>query len=90
MPVRHLVIHGHVQGVGFRWSLAQEAQALGLTGWVRNRREGTVEAMIAGEEAALERLIAWAHRGPPSARVTRVDIEAGQGSYRGFEQRASV
>ena len=90
MPVKHLLIHGYVQGVGFRWSLAHEARSLGLKGWVRNRREGMVEAVIAGEDAAVERLVEWAHRGPLVAHVTRVEVSEGQGSFTGFEQRPSA
>jgi acylphosphatase len=86
MAVRHLVIHGRVQGVGFRASLAWEAQKQGITGWVRNRRDGTVEAMIAGSDEAVAAMIAWARRGPPGARVDRVEVELGSGDYSGFEQ----
>jgi len=89
---RHLSIHGRVQGVGYRFSLCAEAEALGLTGWVRNRRDGSVEALIEGLPAAVEALTAWAHQGPPAARVERVvgtDQPAGDGSatLNGFEQR---
>lgn len=89
---RRLTIHGHVQGVGFRWSLNAEARALGLRGWVRNRRDGSVEALICGTPQTVEALTAWAYRGPPSARVERVlcsdepdaeNLEAAAG----FEQR---
>ena len=69
---RRLVISGRVQGVGFRWSLHAEAKALGLDGCVRNRRDGTVEALISGAPDAVETLTAWAFQGPPSARVDRV------------------
>ncbi len=86
---KQLRIFGRVQGVGFRYSLAREALALGLAGWVRNRRDGSVEAVLQGSAEAVDRLISWSHRGPPSARVDRVDVqpEAGARSYRGFEQR---
>jgi len=67
---RRLTISGRVQGVGFRYALADEARARKLSGWVRNRRDGTVEALIAGPENEVEALIAWARRGPPGARVT--------------------
>ena len=89
---RRLSIQGRVQGVGFRWSLAAEARALGLKGWVRNRSDGSVEALIVGEDEAVEALTAWAYRGPPTARVERVvsndepTIE-GESSWFGFEQR---
>ena len=69
---RRLIISGRVQGVGFRWALHTEAKARGLSGWVRNRRDGTVEALLSGAPEAVEALTAWAFRGPPSARVDRV------------------
>ena len=69
-----LVIHGRVQGVGFRFSLADTAQALGVEGWVRNRRDGRVEALLRGEQRVVDAVLAWAERGPPAARVTRVEV----------------
>jgi len=69
----HLRIRGRVQGVGFRDALGREAERLGVTGWVRNRAGGDVEAVAQGNAAALEALIAWARRGPPAARVEDVD-----------------
>lgn len=74
MPLinRRLFIHGRVQGVGFRWALHAEANALRLTGWVRNRRDGSVEALLCGPEEAVDAITVWAHHGPPSARVDRV------------------
>ena len=93
-PVRkHLVIHGTVQGVGYRWSMAQAAEALGVRGWVRNRRDGTVEALAVGDAAAVQALVQWAHRGPPQARVDRVDALAPPEPAPvpdGFEQRATA
>ena len=68
-----LRIHGGVQGVGFRQSLAAQARSLGLRGWVRNRSDGTVEAVLLGEPAAVRAVLAWAHRGPSAARVDRVE-----------------
>lgn len=70
----HLSIHGLVQGVGFRESMCREAQRLGARGWVRNRLDGSVEAVVDGPPAACQALIAWARRGPRAARVTRVDV----------------
>lgn len=71
---KHLKIEGRVQGVGYRASLAALAGGLGLAGWVRNRQDGTVEAVAEGSGEALERLITWAHRGPPAAEVTQVTV----------------
>lgn len=90
MITRRLVIHGLVQGVGFRWSLAREAEKLGLAGWVRNRREGTVEALLQGTPDAVAQLIAWAHAGPPAAQVTRVALHEAEGEFSGFEQWPTV
>jgi len=69
---RHLLIHGRVQGVGFRWALSAQATALGLCGWVRNRRDGSVEALIGSAPEAVNALTEWAWTGPPGARVERV------------------
>lgn len=71
---KRLRIHGVVQGVYYRASTIQQAQVLGLSGWVRNRRDGSVEAFASGSADAVEKLIAWAHTGPASARVERVDV----------------
>ena len=87
---RRLVIRGLVQGVGFRYSLQREALRLGLVGWVRNRRDGTVEAVVCGPESAVHSMVAWAHRGPPAARVESVDVAIDEGSFQDFEQRAST
>lgn len=76
LPVaRRLLIAGRVQGVGFRYALADEARVLGLAGWVRNRRDGRVEALVSGPAPAVDAIVAWARRGPPAARVTSVDVE---------------
>jgi acylphosphatase len=69
-----LTVTGLVQGVGYRATLHREATRLGLGGWVRNRRDGSVEAEVHGEAAAVERLVAWARRGPPAARVAAVSV----------------
>ena len=85
--VRHLNIFGQVQGVGFRCHFSEQAQRLGISGWVRNRRGGSVEAMIAGAPEAVEALLAWARRGPPAAQVQRVEVSAAEGEFAGFELR---
>lgn len=72
---KRLTISGRVQGVGYRAAFYDMAQSLGLYGWVRNRRDGSVEACLEGEAAALETIIAWAKRGPPAAQVSQVSIE---------------
>jgi acylphosphatase len=81
-----LRIHGKVQGVFFRESSRAEAVRLGLTGWVRNRADGTVEAVVEGEPAPLEDFVRWCHRGPPSARVSQVERTDGEpsGEFRTF------
>jgi acylphosphatase len=70
---RRLSIHGRVQGVFYRGWTVETARDLGLAGWVRNRRDGTVEALVQGEDAAIDRLIALAAQGPPAARVEQVE-----------------
>lgn len=82
-----LTITGRVQGVGFRYSLAEVARRLALTGWVRNRRDGSVEAHLEGAAAALAELKTWARRGPPAARVDGISEETLPDSgAQGFEQ----
>ncbi len=85
----HLRIAGRVQGVGYRAALRDEALARGLAGWVRNRRDGSVEALLQGDAAPVESVLGWARRGPPAARVDRVDAQDADGeldrSYAGFE-----
>jgi acylphosphatase len=72
MIARQLVIRGRVQGVGYRMAMTEAAIALGVTGWVRNRRDGTVEALVQGEDATIERVLAWCRRGPPGANVAAI------------------
>ncbi|ANF22569.1 acylphosphatase [Thermococcus piezophilus] len=71
----HIKIYGRVQGVGFRWSMQREARKLGVSGWVKNMPDGTVEAVLEGDLERVEALIGWAHQGPPLARVTRVEVK---------------
>src|ERR687887_1178515 len=91
--IRRLVIHGFVRGVGYRAFVEEEAATLGLDGWVRNRRDGTVEAVVAGSAEAIDAMVAACRKGPFSARVDRVDIStAGTDSLslRGRGERFSV
>ncbi|QAU35842.1 acylphosphatase [Janthinobacterium sp. 17J80-10] len=71
---RHLRISGKVQGVGYRIAFEQQARTLGLAGWVRNRLDGSVEALVAGEPKAIEAIIIWSHHGPAAAQVEDVAI----------------
>jgi acylphosphatase len=82
---RRVVVHGCVQGVWFRASTQREALREGLAGWVRNCEDGLVEAVFEGPADAVAALVAYVHRGPSGARVTRVDVhpEAPRGE-RGF------
>ncbi|MGE5129500.1 MAG: acylphosphatase [Sphingomonadaceae bacterium] len=87
-------IVGLVQGVGYRDGLRIEAERLGVTGWVRNRRDGTVEAVIRGRRETLEALLDWARIGPASARVDEVTIQeapiALQRDYPAFERLPTI
>ncbi len=90
-PARLLRIRGLVQGVGYRNALHREATRLGIKGWVRNRRDGSVEALVAGPAPALDGLIAWARRGPPAARVAEVSWEAVEPpTETGFRREATL
>lgn len=73
MVRKRVFVSGRVQGVGYRHSAHQAASELGLRGWVRNRRDGRVEALVEGEQDAVERFLRWCHEGPPAARVEQVD-----------------
>lgn len=72
-------IRGRVTGVFFRAATQREARRLGLTGWVRNRNDGSVELLVEGDEAGIKEIIGWAHHGPSAARVEDVDVH-----YRGY------
>ena len=87
---RHLRITGRVQGVGYRWNMAQQAQALGVSGWVRNRLDGSVEAVACGPVDAVQALVEWAQRGPVGARVDGVEVGQAEGVFEGFEQRETA
>ncbi len=71
---RHVVVYGMVQGVGYRYSCEFRARELGVDGWVRNRPDGTVEAVFEGEDSAVEQMVGWTRMGPRFSDVTRVDV----------------
>lgn len=71
-----VVVHGLVQGVAFRHHTCRRALELGVTGWVRNLPDGSVECMFEGDEAAVNALVEWCRSGPPAARVDRLDVRA--------------
>ncbi len=81
---RRVVVHGRVQGVFFRDSCQRQAAAEGVTGWVSNEPDGTVLAVLEGSPDAVRRLVDWCRTGPPSARVSAVDVtgEVPQGERR--------
>lgn len=84
----HLRIEGRVQGVGYRAFVEREAARLGLSGWVRNRHDGSVEAVLQGAPAAVDAMIGLCRSGPPASRVERVEIVGeGVGAFDGFDVR---
>jgi len=88
---RQLRIRGLVQRVYYRQSMVQAAERLGLSGWVRNRSDGSVEALATGPAEAVQALIDWAHAGPPAARVDSVEVSAAAPeALPGFAQRETV
>ncbi len=85
MAVR-LRIEGRVQGVGFRYWVAREAERLGVDGWVRNRRDGTVEALFSGDENSIRQAVSQCRQGPPVSHVTRItEFEANPPREKGFQ-----
>jgi acylphosphatase len=89
---RRLRIRGQVQGVNLREAMRQRADQLKVTGWVRNRLDGTVEAVVQGEAFAIDSLVEWARLGPPTARVDSVDVESSddEGDYDSFDKRSTT
>jgi acylphosphatase len=86
-----LRIEGSVQAVGFRYFAMEEARKLGLNGWIRNRSDGTVEALASGSTKAVEAFVAACMRGPPGCRVKNVDLKpTDPPPERGFHRRSSV
>ena len=92
MVTRHLQISGRVQGVGFRYSMQREAARLGLTGWVRNRRDGSVEALVQGDEAAVASAdrVGAARTGGCARRGAARGQRRADASLAGFEQRPTL
>jgi acylphosphatase len=87
----HVIVRGRVQGVGYRAWTEQEARARGLGGWVRNRRDGTVEAVIAGDEVAVGDMLHVMREGPAPAIVEGLSVSDWTESIdRGFEQRPTI
>ena len=85
---RKLRIHGEVQGVYYRGWSVETARGLGVRGWVRNRRDGSVEMLVQGAEAAVQRMIERCQEGPPAGRVTDIDVEVSEEpAPAGFESR---
>jgi acylphosphatase len=85
---RRLIVHGQVQGVGFRWAIARAAESRGVSGWATNRADGTVEAVLEGEPDAVESVLRLAREGPRGAQVERVDVaEEEPEALRGFVTR---
>jgi len=80
----NVLISGRVQGVWFRSSTKQKAEQLGVTGWVRNTKDGRVEAIFEGEENSVKSLIEWCHHGPPLAKIEKVEVN-NQSPTNGFD-----
>lgn len=86
IETRHLIITGHVQGVWYRGSMVAKARELGVGGWVRNRRDGSVEVVVSGNAEQVAAIMNWARQGPPGSRVDHVAVELAQGEFADFIQ----
>ncbi|GAB3282464.1 acylphosphatase [Microbacterium lacusdiani] len=90
----HVIVHGRVQGIGYRYGLREQAQRLGLAGWVRNRHGDAVEAVLAGDAGAVEAALAWVEHGPEGAEVQSLETSGGAAfavpEDGGFEIRRSA
>jgi acylphosphatase len=86
---RRLIVEGYVQGVFFRATTQEKALEFEVSGWVRNRWDGTVEVLVEGDEGRVAQLVQWCHQGPPGARVmdVRVEEEPHKGEFTGFDVR---
>jgi acylphosphatase len=82
-----LSIRGRVQGVWFRESMRREAGRLAVRGWVCNRLDGSVEAVVQGPRTAVDEIVRWARRGPEEARVSGVEVAEADGDFSGFEKK---
>lgn len=86
-----MIVDGDVQGVGYRYTLRMVARDAGVTGWVRNRRDGTVEAEVEGTPAAVDEVLAWMVQGPPGSRVDKTTVtDAAPAADDGFEVRPTA
>ena len=91
MRTVHVRIEGRVQGVGYRAFVERNALALGLEGWVRNRRDGSVEAVFQGPDETVDEMLRFCRRGPPASAVTNVEtIGEGAGAFTAFEVRPTA
>ncbi|GAA3911917.1 acylphosphatase [Microbacterium invictum] len=82
----HVIVHGDVQGVGYRYTMRMVAREAGVHGWVRNRRDGTVEAEVEGTDVQVDEVLAWMAEGPPGSRVASAQVtDAEATGARGFE-----
>ena len=87
----HVVISGEVQGVGYRYTMLIMAREAGVSGWVRNRRDGTVEAEVEGTPEQVDEILAWMAEGPPGSNVTDATVkDAEPQGDRGFDVRATA
>lgn len=89
---RRLRIRGQVQGVNLREAMRQRADQLKVTGWVRNRLDGTVEAVVQGDAFAIDSIVEWARQGHSGARVDSVDVESAEdgGDYASFDKQSTA
>lgn len=80
-----VLVRGQVQGVGFRFAAVRRAHELGITGWVRNQGDGSVQALLQGSIDQIDAMLSWLHYGPPRARVTDVEIERNDSDNRRYD-----
>ena len=90
IETKHLRISGKVQGVGFRAAMYREAVRLNVTGWVRNRDDGAVEAVIQGPEKSIAEILVWAKRGPVGAKVEQIEVKNADGIFPDFDLLPTV